>query len=1005
MVVTITALLCSHLIVYAQPMQNMPIDGADVTIPVEFQWATSSAQATDIEMYNCALPSPNEVALDEYEFCDAVPIEPILPDSDGERSNLSGITYNPLTNTLFIAQNDPTTVYETTLSGDLLRTITLTGFDDTEGIVHLGGTQYAVTEERVGKITTININASTLNVNHSNASVQQLPGIWSGNDGLEGVSYNPTNNTIHTLKERTSKAYYSFSKSASPLTNSNVTEPCGANPFSTLSDLAGTHHLGLTTLPNLNVSTHTLILSENSKRLIEIDGNCAQKSQLLLSAGGANGTLNTAIPQPEGVTMDNNGNLYIISEPNLLYIFIRPPAGTLIHTAAVAGTTYEIPISLQIGTEYCWRIKNSDECAWSPLRSFKPIDPCSAAYLQQVGCDDNDDCTINDVKIVSNFDGSVCTPCAGTSVPSSCTNGCFTFQACDDGNSCTENDTEGIAADGVTVCVPCMGTVNPSACDALCVTVQNCNDGDPLTTNDMESVAQDGSICSACAGVPVAACSNTTTQSCDDNNPCTQNDVETISNLNGSVCMPCMGTTDASSCDAACVTIQNCDDGNPLTINDMETLAADNSVCVPCAGTLVNACDYTTVQSCNDNEVCTEGDVETVSILDGTVCVPCAGQVNPASCNASCTTTQSCDDGNPCTKNDTEVVASDGSVCVPCAGIIDLSACHEDCPKVDFACDDNNPCTENDMETRSLNGTVCVPCAGTLIIDSNCACATEQQCNDGNLLTLGDVIAIATDGTVCEPCTGTPICDIFPPFDRACDDGDDCTEDDIEYYISTANGTAICVPCEGTFMDDDNDGVCNAEDTCPNADDNVDIDGNGIPDACDDECPEDLIIIDADVPGNYEAVKTITTDESTGAVVLVDVGEQLELNAGYYVKLTPGFNATDGSTMRAYIQACEPSSQKIEQSTLASVTHYPNPFKDEVTLEFNLQTDAEAQIIVSDVNGRTISQIEVGNLTRGIQTHSISTQDWISGIYFYQVQIREKNTGILNHANGTLVKM
>jgi len=79
----------------------------------------------------------------------------------------------------------------------------------------------------------------------------------------------------------------------------------------------------------------------------------------------------------------------------------------------------------------------------------------------------------------------------------------------------------------------------------------------------------------------------------------------------------------------------------------------------------------------------------------------------------------------------------------------------------------------------------------------------------------------------------------------------------------------------------DGDGVCDANDKCPDGDDTIDINNNGIPDACEDICPVDLIITNADVPGNYEASYNIDTDQS--ADVTVNSGEELILNAGAYV--------------------------------------------------------------------------------------------------------------------------
>lgn len=122
--------------------------------------SSSGVQATQNQTIN----------LNEYVLMPNFPISiSQIPD------DLSGITYNPLTNTLFMIQNGTPTIYETTLTGSYIRKITLTGFEDTEGIVHIGGTRFAVTEEKRGKITLITILAATTNINYTNADYVKLP--------------------------------------------------------------------------------------------------------------------------------------------------------------------------------------------------------------------------------------------------------------------------------------------------------------------------------------------------------------------------------------------------------------------------------------------------------------------------------------------------------------------------------------------------------------------------------------------------------------------------------------------------------------------------------------------------------------------------------------------------------------------------------------------------------------------------------------------------------------
>ena len=75
--------------------------------------------------------------------------------------------------------------------------------------------------------------------------------------------------------------------------------------------------------------------------------------------------------------------------------------------------------------------------------------------------------------------------------------------------------------------------------------------------------------------------------------------------------------------------------------------------------------------------------------------------------------------------------------------------------------------------------------------------------------------AMGKEDLTCAPC---------PTIGQSCDDGFACTINDT--YDENCN-------CVGEFEDTDYDGICDAEDQCPNEDDLIDVNENGIPDACD----------------------------------------------------------------------------------------------------------------------------------------------------------------------------
>lgn len=68
-------------------------------------------------------------------------------------------------------------------------------------------------------------------------------------------------------------------------------------------------------------SGHLLALSDQSHLILELDITGWPIDKLSLKAGRHG--LQKTVPQAEGVAMDDEGILYLVSEPNLFYIFRR----------------------------------------------------------------------------------------------------------------------------------------------------------------------------------------------------------------------------------------------------------------------------------------------------------------------------------------------------------------------------------------------------------------------------------------------------------------------------------------------------------------------------------------------------------------------------------------------------------------------------------------------------------------------------------------------------------
>jgi len=241
--------------------------------------------------------------LSDFMACSTSPVTfPSIGD------DFSGICYNALTDRFMAVQNGNPTAYEIHRSGYIIRTITLNQFDDTEGIVHLFGDKYAITEERDRTVVIVDIPAGSNNItiNHPGSSgLINLLNIGGGNDGLEGITYDAANDKLYIGREENDMDVYVISDPVSKI-GTSITNPITAFD---LESMANTYPVPFTDLAGLSFTADNtlLLLTHLNETLIEVDP----------STGAFINSLNVSfMNQPEGVAVINQNEFVIVGEPN-----------------------------------------------------------------------------------------------------------------------------------------------------------------------------------------------------------------------------------------------------------------------------------------------------------------------------------------------------------------------------------------------------------------------------------------------------------------------------------------------------------------------------------------------------------------------------------------------------------------------------------------------------------------------------------------------------------------
>lgn len=238
----------------------------------------------------------------------------------------SGVTYNWDTNTLFITGDGGTSVTQVTKTGQLIDTMTLapggspqgTDFYDPEGITYVGGGKFVLVEERDRQANLFTYVAGGI---LRKADVQTVKlGTTVGNVGLEGLSYDPLTNGFIFVKEATPVSIFQTGIDfvAKTATNGSPTATGSTDLFNpALANLADFSDVfALSNLPSLSGTpdySHLLILSQESGQIINIDRSGIVSSRLTIVADPGN-PLSVPAQTHEGLTMDRDGNLYVVSE-------------------------------------------------------------------------------------------------------------------------------------------------------------------------------------------------------------------------------------------------------------------------------------------------------------------------------------------------------------------------------------------------------------------------------------------------------------------------------------------------------------------------------------------------------------------------------------------------------------------------------------------------------------------------------------------------------------------
>lgn len=231
--------------------------------------------------------------------------------------NASGLTFDTHRNSLFTVLNKESQIIELSPTGKVIRKVHVTGVDDMEGITHIDGNRYVIADERDNRLIEIKLDADASKLDATHAMKLRLGINPAGNKNFEGVSWDDNNNRLLVAKERDPKYIMSvkgfFNATEDVPLDIEIKQVAAFDAAIrwSLRDLSSvTYH---------SETGHLLLLSDESRLIKEYDDNGKAIGALALWRGFHG--LKNHVPQAEGIAVGPDGRIYVMSEPNLLYVF------------------------------------------------------------------------------------------------------------------------------------------------------------------------------------------------------------------------------------------------------------------------------------------------------------------------------------------------------------------------------------------------------------------------------------------------------------------------------------------------------------------------------------------------------------------------------------------------------------------------------------------------------------------------------------------------------------